>query len=61
MATCWVTRGPWGQLQELPEDTEPDIVLEGLGELPELLDAWHAGALDADVEAAAAADAKDEA
>ena len=61
MATCWVTRGPWGQLQELPEDTEPDMVLEGLGELPELLDAWHAGALDADVEAAAAADAKDEA
>jgi FMN phosphatase YigB (HAD superfamily) len=46
MATCWVTRGPWGQLQELPEDVEPDLVLEGLGELPELLAAWHDGAMD---------------
>jgi len=46
MATCWVTRGPWGQLQDLPEDVEPDMVLEGLGELPELLAAWHAGTLD---------------
>lgn len=47
MATCWVTRGPWGQLQELPDDIEPDMVLEGLGELPELLAAWHDGSLDA--------------
>jgi len=46
MATCWVTRGPWGQLQELPEDVEPDLVLEGLGELPELLAAWHDGIVD---------------
>jgi HAD superfamily hydrolase (TIGR01509 family) len=61
MATCWVTRGPWGQLQELPEDAEPDMVLEGLGELPELLAAWHAGVLDADVEAAAAAGAEGDA
>jgi len=54
MATCWVTRGPWGQLQELPDDVEPDMVLEGLGELPELLAAWHDGALDdADADAAA--------
>lgn len=49
MATCWLTRGPWGQLQELPEDVTPDLVLEGLGELPELLATWRA-------EAAAAAD-----
>ena len=41
LATCWLTRGPWGQLQELPEDIEPDLVLEGLGELPELLAAWR--------------------
>lgn len=42
MAVCWLTRGPWGQLQELPDDTDvaPDLVLEGLGELPELLMAW---------------------
>ena len=46
MATCWLTRGPWGQLQELPDDVEPDLVLEGLGELPELLRAWHDGELD---------------
>jgi len=46
MAVCWLTRGPWGQLQELPEDVEPDLVLEGLGELPELLAVWHAGTLD---------------
>ena len=39
-ATCWLTRGPWGQLQELPDDVAPDLVLEGLGELPELLAAW---------------------
>jgi HAD superfamily hydrolase (TIGR01509 family) len=47
MAVCWLTRGPWGQLQELPDDVEPDLVLEGLGELPELLAAWHDGMLDA--------------
>jgi len=41
LATCWLTRGPWGQLQELPEDVEPDLVLEGLGELPELIAAWR--------------------
>ena len=46
MAVCWLTRGPWGQLQELPEDVMPDLVLEGLGELPELLAAWHDGTLD---------------
>jgi HAD superfamily hydrolase (TIGR01549 family) len=41
LATCWLTRGPWGQLQDLPDDVLPDLVLEGLGELPELLSAWH--------------------
>jgi HAD superfamily hydrolase (TIGR01549 family) len=50
MATCWLTRGPWGQLHELPDDVAPDLVLEGLGELPELLAAWHAGVLDGDGE-----------
>jgi len=47
MAVCWLVRGPWGQLQELPEDSEmvPDLVLEGLGELPELLAAWGEEAL----------------
>jgi hypothetical protein len=44
MAVCWLVRGPWGQLQELPEEAgiEPDLVLEGLGELPELLATWGA-------------------
>ena len=48
LATCWLTRGPWGQLQELPEDADPDLVLEGLGELPELLAAWRQEAADDD-------------
>lgn len=39
--TCWLRRGPWGQLQDLPEDVEPDLVLEGLGELPLLLGEWR--------------------
>ena len=42
LATCWLTRGPWGQLHDLPDDVAPDLVLEGLGELPELLAAWRA-------------------
>lgn len=41
LRTCWLRRGPWGQLQEPPEDLEPDIVLEGLGELPLLLSSWR--------------------
>jgi len=49
LATCWLTRGPWGQLQELPEDAGPDLVLEGLGELPELLAAWREDAATDDV------------
>jgi HAD superfamily hydrolase (TIGR01549 family) len=39
--TCWLRRGPWGQLQDLPDDVEPDLVLEGLGELPLLLGEWR--------------------
>jgi HAD superfamily hydrolase (TIGR01549 family) len=39
--TCWIRRGPWGQLQDLPDDLEPDLVLEGLGELPLLLGEWR--------------------
>lgn len=43
MRTCWLQRGPWGQLQELPDDADdPDLVLEGLGELPTLLASWRA-------------------
>lgn len=42
MRTCWLRRGPWGQLHELPDDIEPDLVLDGLGELPLLLQAWRA-------------------
>jgi HAD superfamily hydrolase (TIGR01549 family) len=42
LATCWLTRGPWGQLQGMPDDVEPDLVLEGLAELPTLLAAWDA-------------------
>ncbi len=42
MRTCWLRRGPWGQLQDLPDGVaEPDLVLEGLGELPTLLKAWR--------------------
>lgn len=41
MHVCWVRRGPWGALQELPEDAEPDLVLDGLGELPLLLEEWR--------------------
>jgi HAD superfamily hydrolase (TIGR01549 family) len=43
LRTCWLRRGPWGLLQDLPEDVEPDLVLEGLGELPLLLEGWRAG------------------
>ncbi len=43
MQSCWLRRGPWGVLQELPDDVEPAIVLEGLGELPTLLTVWRDG------------------
>jgi len=44
MRTCWLTRGPWGRLQDLPDDADdPDLVLEGLAELPELLTTWRDG------------------
>jgi HAD superfamily hydrolase (TIGR01509 family) len=43
LRTCWLRRGPWGQLQDLPDGAEqPDLVLEGLGELPTLLTDWRA-------------------
>lgn len=42
--TCWLRRGPWGQLQDLPDDAQtPDLVLEGLGELATLLQTWRGG------------------
>ena len=47
MRVCWARRGPWGQLQDLPDGVEADLSLEGLGELPELLAAWRDGRFDA--------------
>jgi HAD superfamily hydrolase (TIGR01549 family) len=41
--TCWLRRGPWGNLQDLPDGLLPDLSLEGLGELPLLLSAWQDG------------------
>ena len=46
MRTCWLRRGPWGHLQDLPDGLEPDLVLEGLGELPLLLSQWRDDAED---------------
>lgn len=40
LLTCWLRRGPWGVLQDLPVDTDADLVLDGLGELSHLLDTW---------------------
>jgi len=39
--TCWLRRGPWGLLQEPPEGFTPDLSLEGLGELAELVQGWR--------------------
>ena len=41
MRSCWLRRGPWGHLQELPDGHDVDLVLEGLGELPLLLSQWR--------------------
>lgn len=41
MATCWLQRGPYGRLQACPSNLDPDLTLEGLGELPTLLAAWR--------------------
>lgn len=41
MTTCWLMRGPYGRLQDCPESHEPNLTLEGLGELPVLLAAWR--------------------
>ena len=46
LRVCWVRRGPWGQLQDLPDGVAADLSLEGLGELPELLAAWRDGRFD---------------
>ncbi|MEX0869335.1 MAG: HAD family hydrolase [Nitriliruptoraceae bacterium] len=40
IATCWLRRGPWGLLQDMPDGVEADIVLEGLGELPDVVASW---------------------
>ena len=42
LRTCWLRRGPWGVLQDLPMDEDADLVLDGLGELPHLLETWTA-------------------
>lgn len=42
MLTCWLRRGPWGLLQDLPDGQDADVVLEGLAELPVLLADWRA-------------------
>lgn len=41
LRTCWLRRGPWGVLQDLPDDAAADLVLDGLGELPLLLAEWR--------------------
>ena len=41
MQTCWLRRGPWGHLQTLPDGVQPELVLDGLGELPLLLQGWR--------------------
>jgi HAD superfamily hydrolase (TIGR01549 family) len=40
LLTCWLQRGPWGQLQDLPDGLQPDLMLEGLGELPQIIANW---------------------
>lgn len=40
LSTCWLRRGPWGRLQDLPEEVEADLVLDGLGELATLVRSW---------------------
>jgi HAD superfamily hydrolase (TIGR01549 family) len=44
LRTCWLRRGPWGVLQDLPLDDDADLVLDGLGELPHLLATWRGDA-----------------
>lgn len=46
LRTCWLRRGPWGILQDLPDGIEADLVLDGLGELPLLLAEWTGGPQD---------------
>jgi len=41
MRTCWLRRGPWGVLQDLTMEEDADLVLDGLGELPHLLETWR--------------------
>lgn len=48
MRTCWLRRGPWGVLQDLPDGEDADLVLDGLGELPVLLADWAASTGDGD-------------
>lgn len=40
LLTCWLRRGPWGVLQDLPMDGDADLVLDGLGELAHLVETW---------------------
>jgi HAD superfamily hydrolase (TIGR01549 family) len=43
LSACWIRRGPWGVLQELPDGAQPELILDGLGELPLLLAQWRSG------------------
>jgi HAD superfamily hydrolase (TIGR01549 family) len=43
MRAVWLRRGPWGVIQELPEDVRPALTLSSLDELVERIgDAWEA-------------------
>jgi HAD superfamily hydrolase (TIGR01549 family) len=41
MRAIWIRRGPWGVIEQLPEDVEPALVVNSLTELAERIDeAW---------------------
>ena len=43
MRAIWLRRGPWGVIQELPDDVHPALVVDSLAELAERIDeAWPA-------------------
>jgi HAD superfamily hydrolase (TIGR01662 family) len=38
MRSVWIRRGPWGRIQQLPQDFGPALVVDSLAELPEGLE-----------------------
>ena len=36
--SVWLRRGPWGQIQQLPQDFDPALIVDSLAELPDRLD-----------------------